>query len=167
MYILNMPWKAPLPPRELGQSICPACQRRLAPITVDGISLESGENRSTSHTHQQQNAIRFHATGQGWDSSYTLMTSEQFFPSATAPKRKWIPTTSVRKHWTVDRRTSIAHLICSMEARAVARHGQLLEFSTVFKAAMQKTAIHGPLDMETLACWLCYDPFSIPMPAFV
>ena len=58
-----------------------------APITVDGISLEPGASRSTNHTHQQQNAIRFHARGQGWDSSYTLMTSEQFFPSATAPKK--------------------------------------------------------------------------------
>ena len=58
-----------------------------APITVDGISLEPGASRSTSHTRQQQNAIPFHATGQGWDSSYTLMTTEQFFPSATAPKK--------------------------------------------------------------------------------
>ena len=58
-----------------------------APIIVDGISLEPGESRSTSHTHQQQNAIRLRATGQGWDSSYTLMTTEHFFPSATAPKK--------------------------------------------------------------------------------
>ena len=56
------------------------------PITVDGIYLEPGESKSVERS-QQQSAVYCRAEGQGWDSSYTLLTTERFFPSATSPKK--------------------------------------------------------------------------------
>ena len=116
--------------RALGQSICPAYQRRKRPHNCRRYLFRtrreqvnqphpSAAKRNTPSCHRARLGQQLHVNDHG------ALLPQRY----RTQKGKWIPKTSFREYWTMDGRKSIAHLICSVEARVVAGYGQFLEFN--------------------------------------